>query len=393
MALPSGGMRSVERPVIRAADRLAVMCPRRAALVLALLAACARAEPRVPVAPLAVHDPPAPAPATPVVVAAAEGSAEPVVPADIKAGPFVLTIVDSATAQTFHVVDHVSRWSASCHAGYARWAAESLPLDEVDRDVLVRHAALRRARGWGSGFEQAFYVALPVDEAAARAVEQRLLTRREADAERDVLEHFAPRLARMLAAGRDDVERFEARLRDLSPRLAPVARKLARLTDVRGPQAVTVLPVVDPSPKGASSATFSGGRMVVEIARGSEAIGPLLHELFHVILAQRRESMAIAAGKCKRPLDAETLEEAISSALSPGLVNEGDPAAVDGSDPLARLVAEQRAAPQTLRVPRVRFARLGLALRPLLAAALDGSGTLGAFLQDACDAWRKLPGR
>jgi hypothetical protein len=371
------------------------MCPRRAAaLIVALLAACTHVETRAPVAPPVVREPAAPAPAPPAVDGAPEASAAPAVPQeDIKAGPFVLSVVDGTTAQTFHIVDHVSRWSASCHAGYARWAAESLPLDEVDRGVLARHAALRRARGWGSGFEQAFYVALPVDEAASRAVEQRLITRREADAERDVLDHFAPRLAPVLAASHDDVARFEARLRELAPRVAPVARKLARLADVRGPQAVTVLPVVDPSPKGAPNATFAGGRLVVEIPPGAQATGPALHELFHVILAQRRESIAIAAGKCKRPLDAETLEEAVASALSPGLVNDGDAAAVEGDDALAGMVKEQRAAQRTLRVPRVRFARLGLALRPILAAALDATGSLGAFLQDACDAWRTLPGR
>jgi hypothetical protein len=309
--------------------------------------------------------------------------------ADIVAGPLVLSVVDSATAQTFHVVDHLSRWSASCHAGYARWAAESLPLDEADRAALVQHAALRRARGWGSGFEQAFYVSLGVEDAASRAVEQRLLTRREADAERDVLEHFAPRLAPALAAAHDDVSRFEARLRELAPRLAPVASKLARLTGVRGPQAVTVLPMIDPSPKEASGAAFAAGRLVVEIAPGSEAIAPALHELFRVILAQRRESIAIAAGKCKRPLDAETLEEAMATALSPGLVSDQP----EGDDALAKRVAEPRAAQRTLRSPRVRFARLGLALRPLLAAALDGGATLGAFFEGACDTWRRLPGR
>jgi hypothetical protein len=63
---------------------------------------------------------------------------------------------------------------------------------------------------------------------------------------------------------------------------------------------------------------------------------------------------------------------------------------VGGGDPLADGVARDLAAHRTLRSAAVRDARLGLALRPLLAAALDGDDRLASFLPKACDAWQAV---
>src|SRR5437870_4770334 len=103
----------------------------RRALLLAFLAACGSTPP-----------PPPPAPPSPPIVA----------------GPIVLDITIARTAQLFHIVDQLSRWNPMAHLQYARWAVTEHALDDADRDKLKEHAALRKVRGWGSGFEHAFYV-------------------------------------------------------------------------------------------------------------------------------------------------------------------------------------------------------------------------------------------
>src|SRR6266487_1352710 len=90
---------------------------------------------------------------------------------DIDIGGIIITVSDSLTAQVFHIVDQLSEWDEFCHRQYGRWATRTHLLDEQDRKLLQRHAQLRHVRGWGKGFEQAFYVDAPIEVAAANAVE------------------------------------------------------------------------------------------------------------------------------------------------------------------------------------------------------------------------------
>jgi hypothetical protein len=94
-------------------------------------------------------------------------------------GGIVISVSDSWTAQVFHIVDQLSEWDEACHKQYGRWAATALKLDQQDRKLLQKHAELRRARGWGHGFEQAFYVDRPIEVAAQDAVEAKLLSSEE----------------------------------------------------------------------------------------------------------------------------------------------------------------------------------------------------------------------
>jgi len=84
-------------------------------------------------------------------------------------------------------VDQLSEWDDACHRQYGRWAAKALRLDQQDRKLLQDHAALRRARGWGNGFEQAFYVDEPIDAAAQNAVDTNLLRPEEAAVEKGIV--------------------------------------------------------------------------------------------------------------------------------------------------------------------------------------------------------------
>jgi hypothetical protein len=79
-------------------------------------------------------------------------------PVEVDLGGLILTVSDSSTAQIFHIVDQLSEWDPYAHKQYGRWA-RTLPLNQEDRRLLQQHADLRRARGRGEGFEQAFLVA------------------------------------------------------------------------------------------------------------------------------------------------------------------------------------------------------------------------------------------
>jgi hypothetical protein len=211
------------------------------------------------------------------------------------------------------------------------------------------------------------------------------LSRADADRERAILEHFAPRLQPMLDAQKANVEAFEARAKEEIAKAAPLGEKVARFLDAGERRPMLVFLASDPSPMRAGGALHAG-RLVVEVlaAEGLEkptvdAMATLLHELFHAMLAERRETIAINAGKCDEPVDEETVTEGLAYALAPGLLHPTD------RDALADLVAADRAL--KLRAPLARFERFGLALRDPLKKALDDGSTLHTFFPQACDAW------
>src|SRR4051812_27545964 len=73
---------------------------------------------------------------------------------DVQIGKLVLRISEAESAQVFHIVDQLSEWSEFCHRQYGRWAAKSVKLTDADRSLLAKHGEMRKARGWGGGFEQ-----------------------------------------------------------------------------------------------------------------------------------------------------------------------------------------------------------------------------------------------
>jgi hypothetical protein len=270
------------------------------------------------------------------------------------------------------------------HLQYARWAVSEHALDDADRDKLKEHAALRKVRGWGSGFEHAFYVKEDLDAATDKAIRDNLLSQTEAEAERQILTALASKLDPILEQHAPALEAFRTAARAIAPKIAPLADKVTRLADVKDVLTITIFPIVDPSAQG--GARYENGRLILEIADNVDPIPTLLHEVFRAILLHRRESIAVAAGKCKQAIDDETLTEGLVYAITPGILHV-DPQ--DG-DPLAQAVADDRAAKRSLRRPQTRFQRLGLALRPLVQNALDSGEPLGELLPDACDAWKAV---
>ncbi len=167
-----------------------------------------------------------------LLVASATGSA---LAEEVEIGGIVISISDSWTAQVFHVVDQLSEWDEACHRQYGRWADRALNLDRQDSELLQKHAKLRRARGWGKGFEQAFYVDGSIEVAASKAVDAKVLASEEAATERAILLHFAPKLSALRSQGSAGIARFRARLAAEGKRITPFVQKLVRFAETEKP--------------------------------------------------------------------------------------------------------------------------------------------------------------
>jgi hypothetical protein len=297
-----------------------------------------------------------------------------------------LTLIDSQTAQVFHVVDELSGWYPRADPAYVAWAKKEMPLDDAERAMLEKHAKLRAKRRWG-GLDQAFEVNQPIADAVRSAVDKKLLTAADGDDERALLDHFSERVAPLLASRKTAIDAFEASLASQLPRLLPPLAQLGRFCEITDTIAVRAVLV----PSAAAEAGGREGRatrtsIVVEIPTGGDAVPAFLHHLAHAILLHRRGTIALAtanSAKCAEPVDDATLEEGFAYAFAPGLVGAGE------GDALRDLVERDRAG--SLADPRVRAERLGLAMRTALSAALEGGHeTISSFLPKACEAWANV---
>ena len=302
---------------------------------------------------------------------------------EVDLGGLVLAVSDSSTAQVFHIVDQLSEWDQYAHKQYARWAAKALGLNQEDRRLLQQHAELRRVRGWGKGFEQAFLVPDSIETASANAVAAGLLSSGEATAERAILSHFAPMLAPLIEQQRDRIGAFRNRLLAERKSLGPLVQKLARFAEAKGPISVPVYLVANPEENNGGGGA-DGGRIVVEVPH-SESMGFLLHESLHVFLAPHAGAIRTAAASAG--LGFQALNEGIAYALAPGLTNA---APVD-------LLAEQLARFLNRGTPTsdayVQSHMIAMVIRPLLREALDQGETITVFLPKAANRWRTVSAR
>src|SRR5579862_755798 len=190
-------------------------------------------------------------------------------------GQFVIRVSESWTAQVFHMVDQLAEWDEFSHKAYNRWARKNLILDAEDRQLLQKHAEMRKARGWGNGFEQAFLVEDTIEAAAGRAVERKLLSAGEATAEQAILQHFAPKLAALREEHKPQIEAFRVHLLTEHQRLTPFFEKLLRFTQTKTTVTVPVFLVANPE-ESSGGGEANGGRIVVEVPSPSP-VNPLFH--------------------------------------------------------------------------------------------------------------------
>lgn len=304
---------------------------------------------------------------------------------EVDLGGIVVTVSVSRTAQVFHVVDQLSQWDEATHRNYVRWADSSLGLEEVDAKLLQQHAELRRARGWGSGFEAAFYVDDVIEVAARNAVASGLLSPEEAAAEKAILLHFAPKLADLLDRGVPLVAAFEQRLVNEAEKIAPVVRDLVRFSEVR--ETITVPLFLVPNPEeGSGGGGFNGGKLVVEVQGRPDPLPMLFHECLHALLWQHQEAVRGAAQSAGLTFGA--LNEGIVYAFAPGLTD-----GADKTDSLAEALVRNVRNGTPASDSYVQAYAVALVTRPVLQSALNQRQTFTTFLPNAVANWRRFAGR
>ena len=300
---------------------------------------------------------------------------------DVDIGGIVITVSDSWTAQVFHIVDQLSEWDEFCHRQYGRWATRTHLLDEQDRKLLQRHAQLRHVRGWGKGFEQAFYVESSIEVAAENAVETKLLSAEEAATEKAILMHFAPKLSDLLNKGAPQINSFKERLVVEGKQIVPFVQKLVRFSETETTVRVPLFLVTNPEENNGGGG-FSGGRLVLEIEDKPDPLPTLFHECSHTLLFRHKEAIEVAAKSVG--LKWMTLNEGIAYALAPGLTDNKEE--FDSlSESLVRTVLKGTPATDSF----VQFYMVAVVIRPLLRGAIETGETITTFLPKAVDKWQK----
>ena len=299
-------------------------------------------------------------------------------------GGLVLVLSDAPAAQIFHIVDQLSQWDVYAHKQYVRWAGTTKLLDERDRELLLQHATMRKERGWGHGFEQAFLVDDSIENAAARAIAEGLLSETEANTERDILLHFAPKLQPLLRLRQPKITGLEQQLQSEQARLSPLVRQMARFAEIKDPPVVKVFLVANTEER-SGGGEANGGRLVVEVP-SPDTIGALLHESLHRLLEPQQALIRSAADSAG--LDFTQLNEGIAYALYPGITADTE----TGDTLIEQLVRMQlRGAPPSDRY--LQFDLIAAVIRPLLKAALAHNETIAAFLPRATAKWRSIAPR
>src|SRR5215831_6479317 len=292
-------------------------------------------------------------------------------------GGVLVSVSDSRTAQVFHIVDQMSQWDEGVHHEYVRWATRTLALSQEDQQLLQKHAELRRARGWGNGFEQTFYVAYSIEEAAQRGVDEQLISPEEAASEKTILLHFLPILSGFLDAKAPQVAGFRARLEAEGRKIAPVVRKLVRFSETKGIVRVPLFLVPNPE-EGSGWGGYNGGRLVVVIQKEPDPLPILFHESLHALLWQHQETIKAAAESVG--LSWDELNEGIAHAFSPGLTDNPQQ-----SDTLSERLAKnfQRNISASEGYAQSKKYIVALIIRPLLRWALNHHETFSRFLPKA----------
>jgi hypothetical protein len=287
------------------------------------------------------------------------------------------------TAQVFYFVDQLSLWQPHAHKQFARWADEQHLIGDRERELLELHKRLRaKTRGWGA-LDKAFASPLEVRDAATRATSEGIVDATDAEQERAVLEAFSPLLAPTLDAGQPRLDALLAAIKERGAAFAGVLTDVQTFAGTYTPVPIPLFLVFDPVPH-TGGGGYNGGVAWCEVAEVPSALQTLAHEALHVILRDRLHDIASAATSCGDGLGGETLNEGIDYAIAPGIIHDGN------DDPLASAVDSARRQGKPATDMYLRYQRLGLALRPILAAALSHKETLQSFLPRACEAWKSM---
>jgi hypothetical protein len=301
---------------------------------------------------------------------------------DLDFGGMVLSVSDAPTAQIFHIVDQLSQWDIYTHDQYVHWAKTAHVLDEPgDLELLQQHAEMRKKRGWGHGFEQTFLVDDSIENAAVKGIASQFLSATEANTERDILLHFAPKLEPLLQQRQAEIAKLQQQLVAEQPRLTPLMVQLAHFAESKTPPIVKVFLVSNTEDHNGGGGAY-GGRLVVEVPL-ADTIGTLLHESLHALLDPQREIIRSAAETAG--LDYTSLSEGIAYALWPGIMAD-----TEQGDLLIERVVRMQLRGTPASDPFFKFESIAAVIRPLLRAALADKETITMFLPKATAKWRSV---
>jgi hypothetical protein len=304
---------------------------------------------------------------------------------DVNIGGMIFSVSESRTAQVFHIVDQLSQWDQYAHKQYGRWAAKNLKLDQEDQQLLQKHAELRRVRGWGAGFEQAFLVDDSIDVAAVKAVQAKLLSPDEAATEKGILLHFASKLAVLCERGEAQIAAFKKRLIAQADKIKPLVQKLRRFAETQETVKVPVFLVTNPE-EGSGGGEANAGRLVIEVQDKPDPLPFLFHESMHLVLNPHLPAIKAAAESAG--LNWQVLNEGIAYALGPGLTDSSRE-----SDSLVEALVRNVVQGKTASDNYTQFYMVASVIRPLLREALDKGETITTFLPKAVSKWRSVADR
>jgi len=214
-----------------------------------------------------------------------------------------------------------------------------------------------------------------------KGIAAHFLSTAEANTERDILLHFAPKLEPLLRQRRTEIAALQQQLVAEQARLTPLMVQLAHFAEVTSPPVVTVFLVANAEEHNGGGGV-EGGRLVVEVPL-LDTIGTLLHECLHQLLDSQKESIHSAAEAAK--LDYMMLNEGIAYALYPGIMADTE----RGDRLIEELVRMQlRGTPASDTF--LQFHLVAAVIRPLLRAALAHNETISMFLPQATTKWRSV---
>jgi hypothetical protein len=301
----------------------------------------------------------------------------------IVAGPVTFDVTIASTAQTFYIVDQLSEW-AHTHPQYMRWASNVGLLSDREKLLLAQHREIRRRLHYGA-LDQTFATTLDPHAAVERAMRDKRLAPDDIVVEGRALETFGPLVRPLLDRRAQALEAFRTRLEGDVPKLSATLESLVAFVDARDVDVIPVFLVADPSDHGGGGG-MNGGIAWIEVSDGEGSMKTFLFDAFGAVLRRRDQDMGDAARACGEGLDAETLNNAVLKAFSPGMTS----AALSGRDELAASVASARAAKTPSTDGYLRSARFGLALRPILESAITRHGTFASFLTNVCPMWKAM---
>jgi hypothetical protein len=309
-------------------------------------------------------------------------TAEELQPVVLECEKLTFKISISRTAHLFHIVDQLSEWSQFCHNQYtADFINYNGSLSSVDKNMLEKHALVRKALPWGSGLEQTFYTTMDLRPAVADGIRKKYITPEQGEIEIEVFEHFAPYIDQLIETETQNLNAFAKSLLSRKSQLNEISNQLSLFCDsvkLEIPFFILANPCDNTVGGG-----YNGRRLTLEIPRKRDSFNSLLHELMHAYISSQSQELEKIV-KATEGLDYTTLNEGIAYAFSPGIFHSSS----KDQDPLLHRVRADINKSKSLQTDySTRVYRYGLALRPLLIDTFEKKQSIRTFLPRARDAW------